>query len=89
VDAYCAIKLILGHTALDADGNSLSDFSGAWCANVEANDSHAVSLVYDNLHVALAFTFGNFFRVLPLEGLELRMVDRNILFLEFFLCIYF
>lgn len=89
MDAYCAIKLILGHTALDADGNSLSDFSGTWGANVETNDSRAVSLVHDNLHVAVAFATGNFFRVLPLEGLELSMEDRYIFRTEVFLGIYF
>ena len=77
VNSNDRVHLGLSHTALEADGDTLSDLTSVRRANMEANDL-IVLLVDKHFSVTCALALSDHLVVGPFEGLEPRMIGCDV-----------
>jgi len=66
VNTDAAVELSLGESTLESDADSLVNFTSVGRANMETNNTTAVSLVDEHLHIAGTFALAGGLVVVPL-----------------------
>ena len=70
--------MCLGHAALEADGDALSDLTSIGSANMEANDAVIVLTIDKDFSVSCALALSDLFVKGPLKRLESRVVSGDV-----------